>query len=293
MISRSARDGMWFNGAGNSLLRTPSHPTAAVPILTYHSLDASGAVISIAPASFRRQMQALHQWGYRGIGLSTWLDAQDGSSALPPRPVVLTFDDGFANLLDHGAPVLEELGFRATLFVVAGHCGGKNDWPSQDPHVPRLPLLTWSDLGCLSVRGFEIGAHTMTHPLLPRLTAAETAREVRGSQRILQDRLGQAVRTFAYPYGVASRMGRDLVQACFSAACGTDLGLAHPADDRCRLPRIDMDCFRNALVFRLFPTFLGTAYLRFRRFGRRCRARLAQWGMVPRRTQDAVREVES
>src|SRR3979411_1343692 len=88
-----------------------------VPILTYHSLDDSGAVTSVAPRDFREHMQILAHRGFTGITLSALLDCWDGRGTLPPRPVVITFDDGFSNVLEHPPPPLADLGFGATIFV--------------------------------------------------------------------------------------------------------------------------------------------------------------------------------
>src|SRR5207244_3947528 len=128
-----------------------------VPILMYHSLDSSSSVISIAPEHFRRQMQVLRERGFHGISLSRLLDGWEGRLPLPQRPVVITFDDAFANVAEHGAPALAELGFGATIFAVAGYCGRRNDWPTQGGGVPVLPLLTNADLRRLAEQGFEIG----------------------------------------------------------------------------------------------------------------------------------------
>ena len=82
-----------------------------VPILTYHSLDQSGSVISMAPAAFREQMRLLAARGFVGIGLGQLLDAWGGRATLPARPVVLTFDDGYSSFIEHAAPTLTALGF--------------------------------------------------------------------------------------------------------------------------------------------------------------------------------------
>lgn len=251
---------------------------SSVPVLCYHSLDASESVISIAPEVFRRQMLALHEWGYQGVRLGSLLDAWEGEALLPRRPVVLTFDDGFRNLLDHAVPVLTEVGYQATVFVVAGHCGGMNDWPTNPSSVPRMRLLSWSDLHDLVQAGFEVGAHSITHPMLPRLTPEEAAQEIAGSKEMLQQRLGQPVTVFAYPYGQASPETRALTKSHYRAACGVGLGRARPSDDRYCLRRIEMYYFRNPSLFRLFPTTLGRTYLGLRAVGRTFRSALRACG---------------
>ena len=105
--------------------------SAAVPILTYHSLDDSGSVISTSPAVFRAQMELLARRGYRVITLRELLDAWDSAATVAPNTVVLTFDDATENLLAHALPVLTALQFRATVFAVSGKLGGMNDWAGQ------------------------------------------------------------------------------------------------------------------------------------------------------------------
>lgn len=243
----------------------------AVPVLTYHSLDETGSVLSTPPAFFQAQMRSLRARGFSAVRLGDVLDAWDGRAARPPRPVALTFDDGFRSVCDSAAPVLEELGFRATIFAVAGHCGGRNDWPSQPPDAPLQPLLSTSELRGLADRGFEIGAHGVTHAPLDRLDAAAAEQEIAGSKRKLEDVLGLPVTLFAYPYGVASPAVRELVRAQYRAACSAELRLARPSDDRHWLGRIDMYYFRDPALFRLFGTPLGRAYLGLRRVGRLAR----------------------
>jgi peptidoglycan/xylan/chitin deacetylase (PgdA/CDA1 family) len=158
----------------------------AVPILTYHSLDGSGSVLSTPPPVFRRQMQTFARRGFQGLALGQLLDAWEGRAPLPRRPLVLTFDDAFRGVLEHAAPVLAELGFRATVFAVAGYVGRTNDWPTQGPGVPRMPLCSWSELRDL-LPVAEIGGHGFDHrPLLESLDAEARGREVGGCRRALE-----------------------------------------------------------------------------------------------------------
>src|SRR5436190_6900669 len=99
----------------------------ALPVLTYHSIDDSGSPVSVAPEEFRRQMTALATSGWRTLSLETALKGHAAGS-WPARTLLLTFDDGFQNILDHAAPVLHLHGFRALVFVVTGRVGGTPDW---------------------------------------------------------------------------------------------------------------------------------------------------------------------
>jgi peptidoglycan/xylan/chitin deacetylase (PgdA/CDA1 family) len=260
-------------------MRTASN---AVPILTYHSLDDSGAVTSIAPRDFREHMQILTQRGFTGISLSALLDSWDGRGTLPPRPVVITFDDGFSNVLEHAAPRLSDLSFSATIFVVSGRCGQTNDWPNQAPNIPRLPLLSWSELGQLAAAGFEIGAHTVTHRALTEIPRSEAAKEIVESKMAIEDRLGQAVQNFAYPFGLFSRSICDVAREHFRGACTTKLERAKPTHDRQCLPRLDVYYLRRPIFFRMFETRPGRSYLALRGAGREMRNQLVRLGFVRR-----------
>lgn len=250
----------------------------AVSILTYHSLDESGSVTSVRPRFFREHMQLLARRGFAGISLSELLDGWDGVAPLPARSVVLTFDDGFANLLEHAAPVLSELGFRATIFVVSGRCGQMNDWPNQAPDIPRLPLLSWSELAQLAATGFEVGAHSVTHRPLTKIPPAEAEREIVESKSMIENHLGQTVQAFAYPFGLFSRANYEVVRKHFRGACSVKLGKAGRQGDRYQLPRLDVYYIRRPALFQLFETLPGRVYTHLRGIGRSVRvAILRRW----------------
>lgn len=243
------------------------------PILTYHSLDESGSVTSVRPRFFREHMHSLAQRGFAAISLSELLDGWDGIAPLPARPVVLTFDDGFANLLEHAVPLLTELGFRATIFVVSGCCGKTNDWPDQAPNIPRLPLLSWSELAQMAAAGFEMGAHSVTHRALTEITQAEAEREIVESKTIIEERLGRPVKTFAYPFGMFARANYEVVREHFRGACSVEMGKARRENDRHQLPRLDIYYLRHPIVFQLFETLPGRVYIRLRGIGRNVRSK--------------------
>lgn len=246
------------------------------PILTYHSLDDSGSTISVSPSQFRRHMETLRARGFQGITLRELLDAWDGGRAPWPRPVVLTFDDGLRTVATEAAPILRELGFRATVFAVAGRSGGDNQWPGQASWAPRQDLLTAADLRGLVREGWEVGAHGLTHAPLPGLAPAALEEEVVTSKRVLEAELGTEVGAFAYPHGLADDAARALVARHYGAACSTDLATARRGRDRHSLPRIDAYYVRRPELIRLLETTAGRAYLAARALGRRLKAPLAR-----------------
>src|SRR5262245_46670162 len=130
-----------------------------VAILTYHSLDDSGAVLSTPPRIFAAQMQSLHERGIRVIPLSEVGQALSGQAG--PEPLLaLTFDDGFRNVYEYGLPVLQRYGFAATVFLVTDYSGAANAWPGQPAAVERRPLLGWAEVKEMSGAGIAFGSHT-------------------------------------------------------------------------------------------------------------------------------------
>ena len=234
----------------------------------YHSLDRSGSVISMPPDLFRRQIEGLLERGFTAVPLSHLLDGWDGLRPLPRRPRVITFDDGVASVHSLALPILSGLGMTATVFAVSGYVGRCNRWAGQASDVPRLPMLSWSALQELAAAGWEIGAHTVSHPLLDALSVQQAEREIIDSRRMLEDRLGIGVTSFAYPYGRATTGTREVVSAHFRAACGTRLRSARPARERAELPRIDAYYFRSPALASRIVTLSGSLYVRARRMAR-------------------------
>ena len=234
-------------------------------ILTYHSLDNSGSVISIPPAVFREQMEWLAANGVPVVPLDRIRET--------PGAVALTFDDGFRNFFEQGAPLLRQYGFPATVFAVSGFCGGWNDWPG-NAGIPRLQLMSWQELEQLAKAGITVGCHTATHPYLSRLPAADLEEELYRSRSAIEDRIGMAVETFAYPYGDLTRRERQAASRHFRLACGTRLAFLSAGCDALDLPRVDAYYLRSRFWFRGLDKAYGSAYLAARSWLRVVRQRL-------------------
>jgi peptidoglycan/xylan/chitin deacetylase (PgdA/CDA1 family) len=228
-------------------------------ILTYHSVDTSGSVISVSPGMFREQMNWLAGTGTRVVPLS---EIQES-----PAAVALTFDDGFQNFFEHALPVLDEHRFPATVFVVSSYSGAINTWPSQPvrPPVPQLPLMSWSELEQAAQAGIRIGSHSATHPFLTRLAEPEVEEELRLSRTMIEDRTGRSVTDFAYPYGDSSIPVRQAVARHFQLACGTKLAFVSSDSDSMELPRLDVFYLQRQFWFQGLQTEYGAAYLAARR----------------------------
>lgn len=236
-----------------------------LPILTYHSLDSSGSVISTAPSLFRSQMAWLHRKGFQTLSLVEAARHVRAGQPVQERTCVVTFDDGYETVYRDAFPILQEFGYTATVFLITGYCGKRNSWPGHVSPVGEQSLLTWMQIEEMARHGVEFGSHTATHPDLACVTRAEAEREMRESKQMIQDRLGRAVEAFAYPYGSYAPWTVDLAREHFIGSCSTILGKAIVGDDPALLPRVDMYYLSSPRVMKLLDTRRMDWYLGVRR----------------------------
>jgi len=136
------------------------------------------------------------------------------------RLVGLTFDDGYQDFLHTALPVLEGVGFSATVFTVAGMLGEENNWHHVYEPRPRLKLLTAEDLREISERGTEVGSHGLAHRKLSELAPETLKQEVSDSRHLLGEILGGTVEGFSYSYGDLNGAAIEAVRrAGYAYAC--------------------------------------------------------------------------
>lgn len=190
----------------------------------------------VSPALFAEQMAGLARAGY----CTTTLDAPRPELGNPHRKFVLTFDDGYANVLTHAAPVLRAHGFTAIQFLVSGEIGGSNSWDQREGGEVREPLMNDEQVRAWLALGHEIGSHSVSHPRLTRLSRDAQRDELRASKQQLEDRFGVAVRHFCYPYGDFDAALANLVrEAGYDTACSQIGGVNHASTDRFSIRRLE------------------------------------------------------
>ena len=156
-------------------------------ILTYHSIDESGSPISVSPEAFRAHVRWLASGAVRVLPLEEVVQRGDGQDA-----VAITFDDGFENFATCALPALRDAGLPVTVFVVAEHAGGENDWGGRHVDgIPALPLMSWDTLGRAREHGVTLGAHTRRHRDLTTVRGAALEDEVAGCVERIAAELGQ------------------------------------------------------------------------------------------------------
>jgi peptidoglycan/xylan/chitin deacetylase (PgdA/CDA1 family) len=254
------------------MARAPFPPIA----LAYHGVadvplrqDRHG--LFVRAEDLRRQIAKLRSWGYRLVSFGELARLVAVSEAA--GHAALTFDDGLVDNVETLAPLLQEEGAPATVFVVSGWLGR--------PHrsVPWTRIMTESELGELRATGVEIGAHSVSHPDLSSLAYDDALEELAGSRKQLESVLGEPVQLAAYPYG---RANAETVRACrdagFVAACSA--GGRGSWSDPHNLPRQDVQNRDTMIGLRLkrdnrYEPLMRLAPARAaRRFGRAVRGAL-------------------
>jgi peptidoglycan/xylan/chitin deacetylase (PgdA/CDA1 family) len=228
----------------------------------YHALGENASLVTTPTAVFGRQMRWLYEHNYQVMPLIRLVGCVRNGDHLPPRSVVITFDDGFESVYTHAYPILATYGFPATTFLVAGYCDGQNDWPNQPPAIPHQSLLTWDQIREMDQNGIEFGAHSISHPFLDRLSLDEMEHEILYSKASIEDQLGHAITLFAYPYGRYTASIKAIVGRKYDGACTTQLGMVGSRSDPLELERIEAHYLTHPSLFRglsraWFPTYLG------------------------------------
>jgi peptidoglycan/xylan/chitin deacetylase (PgdA/CDA1 family) len=215
-----------------------------VPVLMYHSI-ATGATrkfrrFAVDPAEFAAQMEYLNEAGYRPVTAAE-LAGRGPGGPLPPRPVVLTFDDAYTDFYSTALPVLREHGFRATLYVPTAYVGATTRFNVSLGEENRA-VLSWQALADIAAEDVEVAAHSHAHPQLDRVPAEVISDEVGRSRRLLEDKLGLAVDGFAYPFGYWNGAARAAVaDAGYRYAFAVAELMTAPGDDLLTLPRLTVN----------------------------------------------------
>ena len=231
------------------LLRSRGRPDrAGLRILFYHRVSGDDDPLAVSPRRFREQMELLAAEGYEAVSLATAVDLLERGLS-PPHVVALNFDDGYRDVADNALPVLERLGFKATVFLPTGVIDGTASFPWYER---QPPLLGWDEVVELDRAGtFTFDAHTVTHPNLLLLDDASSRHEIGQSKLDLETRLGRPVHAFCYPAGLfGERERRFVAESGFRAAVSCEPGVNLPGQDLLTLRRRQIDPADRRIDFR-------------------------------------------
>ncbi|PZR83100.1 MAG: hypothetical protein DI537_35435 [Stutzerimonas stutzeri] len=217
--------------------------TRTLPILMYHMVGDEGpAMLSryrIGVASFRQQIEFLRRHGFYAVTSSKLDWYRQRGEALPGRPVMLTFDDGYRDFYENAWPVLDANGFAADVFIVTGKVGGASDWDRRFG-APQ-PLMTWDQIAELAGRGVEFGSHLVTHQHVDSLPTAALFDEALRSRLTIERKLGTRVSAIAAPSGgLDERAIRIFDAAGYHLCYSTRVGIASIDQHSLDLPRLEI-----------------------------------------------------
>jgi peptidoglycan/xylan/chitin deacetylase (PgdA/CDA1 family) len=187
-------------------------------------------------------MHALARKHYRAVGIDALVDWLEGGPELPQGSFLLTFDDGFESVHDHAWPVLRELDWPFTVFVVAGLIGGSDEWTrAANPSGTTYPLLNAAHIRAMHQDGVSFHSHTISHASLPRVDDSRLEEELAGSRRMLSDLLEAEVAYLAYPFGhLDERVEAAARAAGYRAAFSTQPGFNRRGVNSYRIRRLDV-----------------------------------------------------
>src|SRR5260370_13712322 len=220
----------------------------------YHSISCSANPrfrrFTVPPSLFAKQMTYLYQHAYTPITVTHYVRARSQEeSALPEHPVMLTFDDGFADFFTAALPVLMQYNFAATLYVSTAFMDETSRWLRYEKDPTRL-MLTWEQLAEISTSRIECGAHSHSHPQLDILPYTVARDEILQSKKLLEDHLGQEIFSFAYPFGYHTARVRQLVrEAGYTSACAVRHAMSSETDDPFSLARLMVRADSNTEEF--------------------------------------------
>ncbi len=203
-----------------------------VPILMYHhiAVPKHPNPYFVAPEIFDQQMKWLVDNGYHNVSYEMFYQAMIGRAHLPPKPFVLTFDDGDRDQYENAFPILKKYGYSAMFYIVTRYTASP-------------AYMSWDMLHTLVHNGMEIGAHTLSHPNLARLPLSAARYELEKSKAVLEYKLGIPIYYMAYPGGAYSRA---VVQAVFQAGYRSAVTVRHSVyhvhnENLFLVPRIHID----------------------------------------------------
>lgn len=225
---------------------------ATLPILMYHHVgelppdaDAIRRDLTVLPEEFKAQLAYLAEEGYQTIHLSDLILHLQMGQTLPPKPIVITFDDGYRDTFTNAYPLLKKCGFVATFFIIT-RLADEN----------RQDYLSWSEIKTLHAAGMEIGSHTYTHPDLRGQPYDYLVWQILGSKEAIEARIKEPVRVFSYPSGKYDQQVVEVLKATgFWGAVAIGQGAYQSSEQPFELQRIRVRGSYNMYDFRYWLNY--------------------------------------
>ena len=196
---------------------------SAIPVLMYHRVVPEAPAQSqhgiwVTAPSFEQHLISLHRRGFSSITFEQYHFFLSGEFTLPPKPIILSFDDGYEDNYTSAFPLLKKHGFSAVIFLVTNATRRTNFW---DRDEPQVPLMNNKQIEEMSRAGIEFGSHTVTHPDLAHCSPEQIRNELIESKQMIEQVIGKEIVSVAYPFGSVN----DTIKAA-AAEVGYLFGIA-------------------------------------------------------------------
>jgi peptidoglycan/xylan/chitin deacetylase (PgdA/CDA1 family) len=218
-------------------------------------------------------MWRLYRNGFRTVRLDEAAELVRCRKPFPEKSFVMTFDDGYRSVYDEAFPVLNKYSMTATVFLTTGESGRAVADERLTPLNGR-EMLSWGEIREMKGAGIDFGAHTISHPDLTGIETSEIENEMTGSKKIIEDKLGAPVSSFAYPYGRYDGRCLEIARGNFGCACSDELGLLTMESGLYALERVDAYYLRGETLFGLMLTKSFPLYILLRKIPRLLRRRI-------------------
>jgi len=215
-----------------------------IPILVYHSISNDESSLSLSINEFEKHIAYLKDRNFETINF-------DQINSAKKKQIIITFDDGYKDLISCVLPILKKHNFNATCFIVSSLLGKENLWDVDKKNFVQKDLMNLNDTREWVDNGMFIGSHSHNHLDLTSLNNDKITDELTYSKKILEDKIGVKIKNFSYPYGKVNNLVYQKTKEIFEKATTTNRGRFDiNSHDFHLIPRIDMG--KNLSIFKIF-----------------------------------------
>ena len=205
-----------------------------IPILSYHSVSDENCPLSLKINQFEKQLKYLKKNGFQSVFI-------DEINKSKNKKIIITFDDGYKDLISNSLPILKKYNFKATCFVVSNLIGETNSWDENDKNITKKKLMNKMDIALWIKNGMKIGSHSKNHKNLTNLSYEIMLNEITESKFYLENLIDSAVDSFCYPFGSFNEKIIEEVKKNYKFAFTTKRSRYDQSiHNKYLLPRIDM-----------------------------------------------------
>ena len=205
-----------------------------IPILSYHSVSNESCPLSLKINQFDNQLKYLKKNGFQSVFI-------DEINKSKNKKIIITFDDGYKDLISNSLPILKKYNFKATCFVVSNLIGETNSWDENDKNITKKKLMNKMDIALWVKNGMKIGSHSKNHKNLTNLSYEIMLNEIKESKLYLENLIDSSVDSFCYPYGSFNEKIINEVKKNYKFAFTTKRSRYDQSiHNKYVLPRIDM-----------------------------------------------------